>query len=415
MVERNWSGNVEYRPATILRPETVDELRDIVLRAPQIHVLGSRHSFNDIADSDALVSLAGLPDNVTVDREARTVELNPAMTYGGLADTLHSAGLALHNLASLPHISIGGAIATGTHGSGDRLGNLGTIVAALDILGSDGEIVHLERGDTDFAGAVVGLGALGVVLRVRLDTEPEYQVAQRVYQGLAWDQLDAHFDEVTGAGTSVSLFTTWGDVVEQVWVKQRVVDDQELPASETFFGAHRATVDVHPIAGVSAEHCTPQLGVPGRWSDRLPHFRMGFTPSSGDELQSEILLPRESAVAAIPVVRALGGEMAEHLLISEIRTIAGDDAWMSPQHGRDTVAFHFTWQPHAAAVIDLVDRIDKALFEFEPRPHWGKLFTTDRETIASRYPRHRDFVDLIDRYDARGAFRSDWLRRTIVG
>ena len=143
------------------------------------------------------------------------------MTYGRLAPMLHERGLALHNLASLPHISVGGAIATGTHGSGDRLGNLATAVSAIDILRSDGEIVHLERGDTDFDGAVVGLGALGVVVRVRLDVEPEYQIAQHVYEGLAWDELAARFDEITGAGDSVSLFTTWGSHVDQVWVKQR--------------------------------------------------------------------------------------------------------------------------------------------------------------------------------------------------
>ena len=143
------------------------------------------------------------------------------MTYGRLANELHEHGLALHNLASLPHISVGGAIATGTHGSGDRLGNLATAVSAIDILRSDGELVHLERGQPDFDGAVVGLGALGVVLRVRLDLEPEYQIEQRVYEGLAWDQLVEHFDAVTGAGDSVSVFTTWGDHVDQVWVKAR--------------------------------------------------------------------------------------------------------------------------------------------------------------------------------------------------
>jgi xylitol oxidase len=409
MVERNWAGNVEYQPGAIHRPTTVDELRELVVRTPRIRVLGTRHSFNTIADAEQLVSLDALPDDVVVDAANGTVELNPAMTYGRLAATLHEHGLALHNLASLPHISVGGAIATGTHGSGDRLGNLATAVSAIDILRSDGEVVHLQRGDADFDGSVVALGALGVVLRIRLDVEPEYEIAQHVYGGLAWGELAAHFDEITDAGDSVSMFTTYGPDVDQVWVKQR------LPCEHTdsFFGARPAIVELHPIAGVAAENCTPQLGVPGRWSNRLPHFKMGFTPSSGDELQSELLLPRGSAHDAIEVVRTFADDMAPHLLVSEIRTVAADTLWMSPQYERDTVAFHFTWRSEVAVATGLVTRLETALAAFEPRPHWGKLFSVDRATLASRYPRHSDFVDLVNRLDPRAAFRNSWLEHNV--
>jgi alditol oxidase len=410
VVERNWAGNIEYHSATVHRPATVDELRELVLRSHRIHVLGTRHSFNTVADADQLISLEALPDDVVIDATTGTVELNPAMTYGRLAPMLHERGLALHNLASLPHISVGGAIATGTHGSGDRIGNLATAVSALDILGSDGEIVHLERGDPDFDGAVVGLGALGVVVRVRLDVEPEYQIAQRVYERLAWDALADRFDEITGAGASVSLFTTWGTHVDQVWVKQRPPSD---PAPG-LFGARPATVDLHPIAAMSAANCTPQLGVPGMWSDRLPHFKMGFTPSSGDELQSELLLPRGSALDAVEIVLGLAAEVGPHLLVSEIRTVAADTLWMSPQHERETVAFHFTWRPHIAKVMQLVMRLETALAAFEPRPHWGKVFDVDGTTLARRYPRHADFVDLVNRFDQRGAFRNAWLERNVL-
>jgi xylitol oxidase len=333
------------------------------------------------------------------------------MTYGRLAPMLHARGLALHNLASLPHISVGGAIATGTHGSGDRLANLATAVSAIDILRSDGDIVRLERGDDDFDGAVVGLGALGAVLRVRVDVEPEYQIAQRVYEGLAWDELAASFDDITAAGTSVSLFTTWGSHVDQVWVKQRL---PSKPSAETCFGARPATVERHPIAGVSAENCTSQLGVPGLWSDRLPHFKMGFTPSNGDELQSELLLARGSALEAIEIVRRIADDMAPHLLVSEIRTVAADTLWMSPHYRRDTVALHFTWRPHPADVTRLVIRLESALAAFDPRPHWGKFFTVGGVPLAQRYPRHADFVDLVSRFDQRGAFRNPWLERNVL-
>jgi len=410
VVERNWAGNLEYSAATVHHPTTVDEIRGIVVGSQQVRVVGTRHSFNDIADAEHLISLDALPDDVIVDPAGNTVELNPAMTYGHLAPLLHERGLALHNLASLPHISVGGAIATGTHGSGDRLGNLATAVGAVDILRSDGEVVHLERGDADFDGAVVGLGALGVVLRVRLDVEPEYQVAQHVYEGLAWAELALRFDEITNAGDSVSLFTTWGSHVGQVWVKQRLPAESNRNVS----GARPANVDLHPIAEMSAENCTPQLGVPGLWSDRLPHFKMGFTPSSGDELQSELLLPREAALDAIEIVRGFAEEMAPHLLVSEIRTVAADSLWMSPQYERATVALHFTWRQHTVEVMQLVDRIEAALGRFEPRPHWGKLFAVDGATLTARYPRHRDFVDLVSRFDAPGAFRTSWLARNVL-
>ncbi len=410
MVERNWAGNVEYGAATVDRPTTVDELREMVVRSPRIRVLGSRHSFNTIADAEQMISLDALADQVVVDTASGTVEVNPAMTYGRLAPILHQHGLALHNLASLPHISVGGAIATGTHGSGDRVGNLATAVSAIDILRSDGTIAHLERGDTDFDGAVVGLGALGVVVRVRLDVEPEYQIAQHVYEGLAWDELAARFDEITGAGYSVSLFTTWRSHVDQLWIKQRLPSE---PIA-TFAGARPAIADVHPVPGMSAENCTPQLGVPGLWSDRLPHFKMGFTPSAGDELQSELLLPRDAALDAVEVVRGYADEMAPHLLISEIRTVAADTFWMSPQYERETVAFHFTWRPHAPDVARLVTRLETALGRFEPRPHWGKIFDVDGGTLAPRYPRHADFVELVNRFDPRGAFRNTWLERHVL-
>jgi alditol oxidase len=410
VVERNWAGNIVYRSATVDRPTAVDELRDIVARSHRIRVLGTRHSFNEIADAERLISLEGIPDDVVIDSATSTVELNPAMTYGRVAPLLHARGLALHNLASLPHISVGGAIATGTHGSGNRLGNLATVVSAVDILRSDGEIVHLERGDTDFDGSVVALGALGAVVRVRLNVEPEYHIAQHVYEGLAWDELATRFDEITGAGYSVSVFTTWGAHVDQVWVKQRLPSNP--PAGG--FGARPATVDLHPIAGVSAENCTPQLGVPGLWSDRLPHFKMGFTPSSGDEMQSELLLPRGAALDAIEIVRTFAVDMAPHLLISEIRTVAADTLWMSPQYERETVAFHFTWRPHVVEVTRLVTRLEAALARFEPRPHWGKIFDVDGATLAQLYPRHADFVDLVNRFDPRGAFRSSWLEHNVL-
>jgi xylitol oxidase len=418
VVERNWAGNVTFRSAEIHRPDNLDALRELVSRSDHLRVVGTRHSFNEIADGDVLVSLDGLPDDVVVDTAAAgTVALNPTMTYGRLASALRVNGLALHNLASLPHISVAGAIATATHGSGDRFGNLATAVSALDVLRSDGEIVHLDRRSDDFAGAVVNLGSLGVVTRVQLDVEPEYDVTQHVFEALPWDALSDNFAAITAAGDSVSLFTTYTKAhVEQIWVKRRVpFSRSDSDVSVESFGARPAIVDLHPIAGVPAENCTPQLGVPGPWSDRLPHFKMGFTPSSGDELQSELFVARADALAAIDVLRQLAGELAPLLLISEIRMIAADSLWMSPHYERDSVAFHFTWKRDQSAVMPILNRVERALDAFAPRPHWGKLSTLDASTIADRYPRHPDFIDLMARFDPRNAFRNEWVERMIVG
>jgi xylitol oxidase len=413
MNETNWAGTHAYAAAEVHRPADLDEVRQVLAAAQRIRVLGSRHSFNDIADSDALVSLDGLPADVRVDHDARTVSFGAALRYGELAAALAREGVALHNLASLPHISVAGAVATATHGSGDRNGNLATAVAALELITSEGEVLHARRGDRDFDGMVVGLGALGAVSRITLDVEPAYDVRQRVFEALSWEALFDHFDDVFAAGDSVSVFTRWGRSTDQVWVKSRVTAAAEDVRPE-LFGALPATVDRHPILGFDAINCSPQLGVPGAWADRLPHFRMGFTPSAGDEMQSEYLLPRAHAVPAINAVRELAPAMRPVLLVSEIRTVAADALWMSPQYERDTVALHFTWTREHAAVLDVVARLEAALAPFGARPHWGKVFAAGAGAIRPLYPRAADFAALAARLDPRGAFRNAWLERHLL-
>jgi alditol oxidase len=395
MSEVNWGGNLRYRAASVQRPASLDALREIVAAAEQIQVLGSRHSFNAIADGEQLVSLAGLPADVVV--EDGTVSCNAGLTYGELAVELDRRGLALHNLASLPHISIAGAIATGTHGSGDGNGNLATAARAIELLTSTGEVVRLARGDDDFDGAVVGLGAMGAVTRVTLDARPAFEIRQQVFEGLSWEALDEHFDAITAAGYSVSAFTRWGAAVDAVWVKSRE------PVGE-LFDARPATLERHPIIGLDPVNATRQLGVPGPWWDRLPHFRLGFTPSNGEEIQSEYLLPREHVRAAFEVMRGLADQIAPILQVCEIRTIAADGLWMSPMYGRETVALHFTWVRDQEAVERAVALLEDALAPFEPRPHWGKVFRS-----APPYPRGTDFLALRDRYDPRGTFRNAWF------
>ncbi|MBB3675106.1 D-arabinono-1,4-lactone oxidase [Modestobacter versicolor] len=410
----NWAGNYRYDATELHRPQSLAELQELVAATPRLRALGSRHSFTAIPDSAELVTLEAMTgEAVAVAPDRRTVTVDAGLRYGELATALHRESLALHNLASLPHISVAGAVATATHGSGVGNRNLAGAVAGLELVTSSGELVRAARGDADFAGMVVGLGALGVVTRITLEVEPEFQVQQRVFDHLPWAALFEHFDEVVSSAYSVSLFTLLGGDVDMVWVKART-DAGPAPVGE-LFGATEADGERHPIPGIDPTPTTPQLAEPGLWSDRLPHFRMGFTPSNGDEIQSEYLLPRANAVPALEALLRLGPRVRPLLQTCEIRTIAADDLWMSTAHAQDSVALHFTWVQAQQAVEELLVDLEAALLPLGARPHWGKLFLADAGTLAPRYPHHADFVRLVERLDPRGAFRNDWLERYVLG
>jgi xylitol oxidase len=409
----NWAGNYTYRARAIRSPDTLEQLADVIRAAERVRVLGSRHSFTAIADSEELVSLEELPRSVSIAGDRLTVSVAGSVRYGELAMSLEEAGLALANLASLPHISVAGAVSTATHGSGDRNGNLATAVSVLELISSDGEPYRVQRGDSDFDGLVVGLGAAGAITAVTLDVEAAYDVRQWVFERLAWDALFEHVDEITASGYSVSVFHRWGEVAEQVWVKRRADAGAEEPRA--LFGAIPAGDHRHPIAGLDPVNCTPQLGEPGPWWDRLPHFRMGFTPSAGAEIQSEFHVARRHAAAAIEALLRLSSLLAPLTQVSELRTVAADTLWMSPQYGQDTVGIHFTWVPDQEAVQRALAEVERALEPFAARPHWGKLFLADAARIRPLYDRLDDFAALLARVDPRGAFRNQWLEDHVLG
>jgi alditol oxidase len=408
----NWAGNITFAAAHVHRPGTVGELQAVVAAGGRIRALGTGHSFSPVADTTGdLVSVAGLPARVDVaaDRSAATV--TGGMRYGEVAVALQARGLALHNLGSLPHISVAGAIATGTHGSGPTLGSLATAVVGLDLVTASGALLRLDRSDPRFPGAVVALGALGVVTAVILAVQPTYDVAQTVYQDLPVRRLATDLDEILAAGTSVSLFTTWSrDVVDQVWVKRRT--DFPGPAlGVRWCDASAATRPLHPVPAMSPGSCTDQLGVPGPWHERLPHFRLDHTPSSGTELQTEFLVPRRHAVAALEAVREMQGRVAPVLQVSELRAVAADDLWLSPAYEQDSLAVHFTWVDDAAAVAPVVAELETRLAPFEPRPHWGKVFTMSPVDVRSRYPRLADFAALRREVDPDDVFGNPMVDR----
>ncbi|GIF15405.1 FAD-binding protein [Actinoplanes teichomyceticus] len=402
----NWAGNITFGARRVLRPRSTDELRDLVAAATEMRVLGSGHSFNRLADTGGdLLTLADLPRTVEIGPDRRTVRVDGGIRYGELAARLHAEGLALHNMASLPHISVAGAVATATHGSGVRHGNLATAVRGIEVVRADGELVTLTRGDADFPGAVTALGALGVVVALTLDVHPAFELRQYVYDNLPATSVRDHLADILADGYSVSLFTRWtGNHVDMVWLKRLE------PMTGDYFGATPADGPRHPVPGMPAENCTRQDGVPGPWHERLPHFRMEFTPSSGAELQSEWHVPRAQAAAAIEAVAGLRERVAAVLQICEIRTIAADDLWLSPNYRRDSLALHFTWIADTEAVLPVVADLERALGPLGARPHLGKIFTT---APADGYPRLADFAALARRFDPSGTFRNEFLDRLL--
>src|SRR6478752_7198835 len=410
----NWAGNLRYTATAIHRPSTVLELQELVAAAPHLRALGTRHSFSAVADSPGvLVSLDRLAPDVTIDPVGMTATVTARTTYGVLADRLETQGFALHNMGSLPHISVAGATATGTHGSGDGNGILATAIAAVELVTADGSLITVDRGSPDLPALAVGLGAFGVITRLTLDIQPSFRVRQDVYRAAPWDSVLATLDEVLASAYSVSLMTGFdGPVVWWIWQKSLVDEhrpDSAVPASR-FGGTWEDDAEL-----AAPNSLNTRAGIPGPWSQRLPHFRLDAPPSvGGDELQSEYFVGREHGAAALRVLRSLGEQIAPHLHASEIRTVAADKLWLSPAYQRDSLCIGFTWRKHPAEVTALLPVIEGALRPFEPRPHWGKLFRVEAE-LSPLFPRLPDFLRLAGRYDPLGKFWNPFLHRVLEG
>lgn len=410
----NWAGNINYRAEAVLYPASIEEVRRSLDSAKSVKALGSRHSFSTIADTTGtLISTDNLNRIIGLNEERNMVWCESGVRYGTLAVWLEEQGLALHNLASLPHISVAGACITATHGSGDRNGNLSTAVKAIELIKADGSIVQIDQSHPDFYGTVVNLGAIGVITKIALEVQPTYEVAQFVFEDLSMDTLKDHFDEIFQSGYSVSLFTHWLDrKINQVWVKRKLTDSYNNSLND-FFGASPAKTHLHPIKVNSPVNCTDQMGIAGKWFERLPHFKMGFTPSNGAELQTEFFVPRSRAVEAIFAVEALHPKISPILFVTEIRSIAADQFWMSPAYNQDVVAIHFTWKQLPEQVMAVIPEIQQVLGPLNAVPHWGKISTWTAKDLAARIPRFQDFISLVAKYDPTGKFKNDYLKEKL--
>ncbi|WXF90399.1 D-arabinono-1,4-lactone oxidase [Curtobacterium flaccumfaciens pv. flaccumfaciens] len=407
--ELNWSGTVTYTAERVVRPSSIDEAAQVVADADRVHGLGTRHSFNDVADTPGtLLDLTGIPTELVVDAEHRTVTLGAGTRYGDVAADIDRAGFALHNTGSLPHISVGGAVATGTHGSGTTLGSLATAVRAFEVLGPDGSGRTIDRTDPAFDGAVLHLGLLGIVTRVTLDVEPSYRMRQDVYGAVPWDTFTANVAEVHATAYSVCAYTVFGDAITEVLVKSRVPEGAEdVPVPETLAGARR-------LPGTPGDdHRTARDGSVGPWWDRLPHFPIGSVPSHGSEVQSEHFVPLRHAAAALDALRGLADRIQPHLHVCELRTMAADDLWLSPTQAEDVLCIAFTWKNHPTEVAALLPDLEARLAAFGGRPHWGKMSSLDHAAIAGLYPRLADFRDLVARADPERTFASAFGERVL--
>jgi len=406
---KNWAGNVAFRAAHLSRPATVGQLQALVAKTDRIRALGTGHSFSDIADTPGTqVSVAGLPPEVEIDSAASVARVAAGMTYADLSVRLDEKGFALRNLASLPHISVAGTCATATHGSGLANGSLAAAVTGMDMVTADGDLIKV---DSELDASSVHLGALGVVTSLTLEVVPSFEVSQRVYEDLPLQVLDDHFADIMAGGYSVSLFTDWrAPRLTQIWVKQRTGDATTITAAP-WFTARPAQAPRNPVPGASPDACTQQLGVPGPWYDRLPHFRPGFRPSAGAELQTEYLLPIATAVPALHAVNEIRDRIAPVLQICEIRVVAADRLWLSPFYRQPSVGFHFTWILDPGAVLPVVALVERQLAPLRARPHWGKVFTTSPQALRESYPRLPDFLDLMAQRDPAGKFRNAFTDR----
>lgn len=413
----NWAGNLTYSTDNLFTPKTVEELQDIIKKCKKIRGLGTKHCFNTIADSRYnQVSTAAFNKIISLDKEKNTVTVEAGIKYGELCKYLDDNGFALPNLASLPHISVAGACTTSTHGSGIKNGSLATAVSAMELVNGKGEIINLvrEKDGEAFLAAVVGLGVIGIVTKMTLDLQPTFKMKQVVYQNMPMTELEKNFEAIMSSGYSVSLFTDWTNKnISEVWIKSK--SEEMMDIAPAFYGATLATKHLHPIEALDAVNCTEQMGVEGPWYERMPHFKMGFTPSSGKELQSEFFIAFEHAYEGMMAIEKLNEKITPHLFITEIRAIAADEFWMSSFYKKTCVAFHFTWKQELEEVLQLLPLVEEALAPFQPRPHWGKIFTLQPAVLQSRIEKLSDFKALMAQHDPEGKFRNEFIDSNLFG
>jgi xylitol oxidase len=414
---QNWAATYTFAATRLHRPASIGDVQRVVAVAANVRAVGSRHSFNGIADSPAdQIDLTGIDPDIVIDRERMTVTVGAGTSYGDLSMFLHRDGFALHNLASLSQISVAGAIATATHGSGDGNKALSSAVVGLELVAGDGSIRRVERGHADFDGMVVGLGAFGIVTRVTLAIEPTFDIRQDAFVDMPWDQLLTGFDTISSAAYSFSIFTNWaGPAANRIWLKTRMGTALADEFAVSKLGLTRGLPYTVPATVENPLAILNPFDVPGPWCDRLTHTRHDISPPPADQIQSEYLIPRLQLGKAVAIIRATGPRIDTLLHASEIRTVAADEFWLSPFYRQDSVGIHFTWKKQIEAVDAITKELEMALIPLGGKPHWGKVIHADAAALAPLYPRMADFRSCALRCDPAGKFRNAYLEKHVFG
>lgn len=404
---KNWSRNVEFQDLAYLQPSSLQELQEVIRENERIRVRGTAHCFNQIADTSAVsVNLSHMPEVIEIDGRVPSVTVSAGMTFGQLAPRLNQEGWALSNLASLPHISIAGSVATGTHGSGITNQNLANQILSLHVVLEDGTLKKISKGEELFDPLVVGLGLGVVVYKYEMKIEKTFNIRQVIYEEISRIELQRDFDSIMSSAYSVSYFTDWSNLGRgNLWCKFRA--SEIIP--DSIAGSKKANQKYHPIPSFNPEACTDQLEIPGPWHERLPHFKLEFTPSAGDEIQSEFFLDIKDASDAISALEKIASEIYPLLWISEIRTIAADNLWLSGSYHRTTAAIHFTWK-RSDAIYPLIKKIETLLSQFAYRPHWGKAFFARPDYLKRVFPQVDEFKKVIMGLDPSQKFSNSFTR-----
>lgn len=404
----NWGGNLAFEQAEVVKPKTISELAEMV-RVNKVRPVGTLHSFSPIAKGEGLLmSTANLAIKPELDSDRSVVRFGAAMRFGELALFLEQNGFALRNMGSLPHISVAGAAATGTHGSGDKNQILSSSLTSFSYLNHEGELIKVEKQDPLFEAFRLGLGAYGIWVEAELSIVPSFQIRQDIFLEIPWSYFLEDPSRLTSAGYSVSLFGKWGtSTISQTWVKSEVEDPR---AGVPIAAIAPEQNSKRELADGVGDNLTEQGGKPGPWLHRLPHFRLDASPSAGNEIQTEYFFTRDKIAHAIEAVHSVAGKINPVLIISEIRSIAQDDAWLSPMRRGDSIALHFTWKNEPELVDIAVQELEKVLAPMEPIPHWGKVHHFTQSDLERAHPMLSKAREQFENADPSGKFSSDYLR-----
>jgi FAD-linked oxidoreductase len=424
----NWARNQSCRPAEICRPDSLEALRRRVGEARaagrKLRLAGAGHSWSPLACTDGcLISLSRLDRVVEIDAAARTATVEAGMSMGRLVEALDEQGLALPTIGGMLRQSVGGTIATATHGTGAAYGNLATAVTRLESLTPAGELRSWTADASGFHGAVVSLGALGPVVRLTLQCEPAFGVRSEEYP-LPIEGLVRHLDQYLAENDYFQFFDlvhteraylfcmnrdAAGMAAKSRWRRLRewvAAGMETLSSSAAMWLTDKLPLAIplsQKVALVTLLSGKTRLG---RSFEVLSHENIGFRYR-----ELEVAIPRERAAEAVRAVRKMVKDQGLRVdMPITYRFVKADGLWLSPAYGRDTCYVSFaTARRDPAFVESFFDEAERLMRRFDGRPHWGKCFSSKREYFQRAYPKWQDFDALRARLDPERAYANDMI------